>query len=472
MREASAGDGKEKGNGMAVKEKSIYVCTECGYESAKWQGRCPDCGSWNTLVEETRIIGKEKKGLPAVAREPSPVMALDAVDADETVRYHTGMEELDRVLGGGIVPGAAVLVCGDPGIGKSTVLLQMCRTLEGNLRVLYVSGEESPRQIKLRANRLGVTGERVLLTAATDAEQIRETILENKPDIVVVDSIQTLSVSAVSSSPGSVSQVRESALLLIEACKGQEIPLFIVGHVNKDGNIAGPKVLEHMVDTVLYFEGDKNLSYRILRANKNRFGSTNEIGVFEMGQTGLREVPNPSEALLSGRPLDCSGSCITCLMEGTRPILVEIQALVTKTSFGNPRRVATGFDMNRTAMLLAVLEKRAGFYMGNLDVFVNAAGGMRADEPSADLAVGMAILSNLLDKVIPEDMLLLGEIGLAGEIRSTPQIQQRVGEGYRLGFRRFLLPRSSMKAMDPADYPEAEFIPVGQLGEAVRLLRN
>ena len=407
---------------MAVKEKSIYVCTECGYESAKWQGRCPDCGSWNTLVEETRIIGKEKKGLPAVAREPSPVMALDAVDADETVRYHTGMEELDRVLGGGIVPGAAVLVCGDP--------------------------------------------------AATDAEQIRETILENKPDIVVVDSIQTLSVSAVSSSPGSVSQVRESALLLIEACKGQEIPLFIVGHVNKDGNIAGPKVLEHMVDTVLYFEGDKNLSYRILRANKNRFGSTNEIGVFEMGQTGLREVPNPSEALLSGRPLDCSGSCITCLMEGTRPILVEIQALVTKTSFGNPRRVATGFDMNRTAMLLAVLEKRAGFYMGNLDVFVNAAGGMRADEPSADLAVGMAILSNLLDKVIPEDMLLLGEIGLAGEIRSTPQIQQRVGEGYRLGFRRFLLPRSSMKAMDPADYPEAEFIPVGQLGEAVRLLRN
>lgn len=471
-REASAGDGKEKGNGMAVKEKSIYVCTECGYESAKWQGRCPDCGSWNTLVEETRIIGKEKKGLPAVAREPSPVMALDAVDADETVRYHTGMEELDRVLGGGIVPGAAVLVCGDPGIGKSTVLLQMCRTLEGDLRVLYVSGEESPRQIKLRANRLGVTGERVLLTAATDAEQIRETILENKPDIVVVDSIQTLSVSAVSSSPGSVSQVRESALLLIEACKGQEIPLFIVGHVNKDGNIAGPKVLEHMVDTVLYFEGDKNLSYRILRANKNRFGSTNEIGVFEMGQTGLREVPNPSEALLSGRPLDCSGSCITCLMEGTRPILVEIQALVTKTSFGNPRRVATGFDMNRTAMLLAVLEKRAGFYMGNLDVFVNAAGGMRADEPSADLAVGMAILSNLLDKVIPEDMLLLGEIGLAGEIRSTPQIQQRVGEGYRLGFRRFLLPRSSMKAMDPADYPEAEFIPVGQLGEAVRLLRN
>lgn len=455
-----------------IKEKSIYVCTECGYESAKWQGRCPDCGNWNTLVEETRIIGKEKKGAPAMQREASPVMALDAVDADESVRYHTGMEELDRVLGGGIVPGAAILVCGDPGIGKSTVLLQMCRTLEDDLRVLYVSGEESPRQIKLRANRLGVTGEKVLLTAATDAEQIRETILENKPDIVVVDSIQTLAVASVSSSPGSVSQVRESAMLLIDTCKGQEIPLFIVGHVNKDGNIAGPKVLEHMVDTVLYFEGDKNLSYRILRANKNRFGSTNEIGVFEMGQNGLREVPNPSEALLSGRPLDCSGSCITCLMEGTRPILVEIQALVTKTSFGNPRRVATGFDMNRTAMLLAVLEKRAGFYMGNLDVFVNAAGGMRADEPSADLAVAMAVLSNLLDKVIPDDMLLLGEIGLAGEIRSTPQVQQRVGEGYRLGFRRFLVPKSSMKTMNTADYPEAEFLPVGQLSEAVRLLRN
>ena len=395
-----------------IKEKSIYVCTECGYESAKWQGRCPDCGNWNTLVEETRIIGKEKKGAPAMQREASPVMALDTVNADESVRYHTGMEELDRVLGGGIVPGAAILVCGDPGIGKSTVLLQMCRTLEDDLRVLYVSGEESPRQIKLRANRLGVTGEKVLLTAATDAEQIRETILENKPDIVVVDSVQTLSVAGVSSSPGSVSQVRESAMLLIDTCKGQEIPLFIVGHVNKDGNIAGPKVLEHMVDTVLYFEGDKNLSYRILRANKNRFGSTNEIGVFEMGQNGLREV------------------------------------------------------------LLAVLEKRAGFYMGNLDVFVNAAGGMRADEPSADLAVAMAVLSNLLDKVIPDDMLLLGEIGLAGEIRSTPQVQQRVGEGYRLGFRRFLVPKSSMKTMNTADYPEAEFLPVGQLSEAVRLLRN
>ena len=449
-----------------IKEKSIYVCTECGYESAKWQGRCPDCGNWNTLVEETRIIGKEKKGAPAMQRETSPVMALDTVNADESVRYHTGMEELDRVLGGGIVPGAAILVCGDPGIGKSTVLLQMCRTLEEHLQVLYVSGEESPRQIKLRANRLGVTGERVLLTAATDAEQIRETILENKPDIVVVDSIQTLSVAGVSSSPGSVSQVRESAMLLIDTCKGQEIPLFIVGHVNKDGNIAGPKVLEHMVDTVLYFEGDKNLSYRILRANKNRFGSTNEIGVFEMGQNGLREVPNPSEALLSGRPLDCSGSCITCLMEGTRPILVEIQALVTKTSFGNPRRVATGFDMNRTAMLLAVLEKRGGLKISACDAYLNIVGGLYLDEPAADLAAVIALASSYLDRPVPGDLVAIGEVGLTGELRSVNQLAQRVSEVHRLGFRKCVVPAhraNTIKA--PAGLT---VIPARNIGEAIR----
>lgn len=456
---------------MAGKEKTVFVCTECGYESAKWQGRCPECGNWNTLTEESRIIGREKRG-SASQHGASPVQELGNVDADESVRYHTGMEELDRVLGGGIVPGAAVLVCGDPGIGKSTVLLQMCRTLDTGLRVLYVSGEESPRQVKLRANRLGVTGESVLLTASTDAEQIRETILENNPDIVIVDSIQTLSVSSVTSSPGSVSQVRESALLLIETCKGHEIPLFLVGHVNKDGNIAGPKVLEHMVDTVLYFEGDRNLSYRILRTNKNRFGSTNEIGVFEMTSSGLREVSNPSEMLLSGRPLDVSGTCITCLMEGTRPILIEIQALVAKSNFGNPRRVTTGFDMNRMAMLLAVLEKRAGFYMGNLDVFVNVAGGMRAEEPTVDLAVAMAILGNLLDKVIDPNMMLLGEIGLAGEIRTTPQVQQRLSEGYRLGFRRFILPKSALRQIEAKDYPEAQFLPVTQIGEAIRILRG
>ncbi len=458
---------------MAMKEKTVFVCTECGYESPKWQGRCPDCGNWNTLVEESRIVGKPAKGettrLPSA---PAMVKPLEEIDADESVRFHTGLSELDRVLGGGIVPGSAVLVCGDPGIGKSTILLQMCRTLDKGLSVLYVSGEESPRQIKLRANRLGVTGGSVLLTASTDAEEIRETILANKPDIVVVDSVQTLSAPGVSSSPGSVSQVRESSLLLISACKEQEIPLFLVGHVNKDGNIAGPKVLEHMVDTVLYFEGDKNLSYRILRAVKNRFGSTNEIGVFEMAQNGLSEVTNPSEMLLSGRPQDVSGTCITCLMEGTRPILVEIQALAAKTSFGNPRRVPTGFDINRTAMLLAVLEKRAGFFMGNLDVFVNVAGGMRADEPSADLAVAMAVVSNLLDKVVDPTMMMLGEIGLAGEIRAAAQLPQRVSEGYRLGFRRFLLPKASLKTLSRELYPEAELIGVSRIDEAVRVLRG
>lgn len=431
-----------------IKEKSIYVCTECGYESAKWQGRCPDCGNWNTLVEETRIIGKEKKGAPAMQREASPVMALDTVNADESVRYHTGMEELDRVLGGGIVPGAAILVCGDPGIGKSTVLLQMCRTLDNDLTVLYVSGEESPRQIKLRANRLGVNGERVLLTAATDAEQIRETILENKPDIVVVDSIQTLSVAGVSSSPGSVSQVRESALLLIDTCKGQEIPLFIVGHVNKDGNIAGPKVLEHMVDTVLYFEGDKNLSYRILRANKNRFGSTNEIGVFEMMESGLEEVPNPSQMLLEGRPEGASGTCVACVMEGTRPVLAEVQALVAKTMANVPRRASDGFDFNRMMLLLAVAEKRAGLKMGAFDAYLNVIGGLRLDEPGADLPVALAVASSYRDQPIADDLVAIGEVGLTGEIRSVSHLNQRLGEVARLGFKKCVVPRGGSEKLE------------------------
>ena len=463
------------------KLKTVYVCSNCGETSPRWMGRCPSCGSWNTMNED--VVAEAPKAGTAAAKQaaaarPEGVTTLTAKRlseismTEEKSRILTGISELDRVLGGGIVLGGVVLLSGEPGVGKSTMLLQLCGAISNQHSVLYITGEESVRQVKLRAARLKVPQDNIFLAAENDVDEICGLIEKEKPDLVVIDSIQTMRCMDISSSAGTVSQVKESAARLLAVAKKQEIPMFIVGHVNKDGNIAGPKVLEHMVDTVLYFEGDKNLSYRILRANKNRFGSTNEIGVFEMGQNGLREVPNPSEALLSGRPLDCSGSCITCLMEGTRPILVEIQALVTKTSFGNPRRVATGFDMNRTAMLLAVLEKRAGFYMGNLDVFVNAAGGMRADEPSADLAVAMAVLSNLLDKVIPDDMLLLGEIGLAGEIRSTPQVQQRVGEGYRLGFRRFLLPKSSMKTMNTADYPEAEFLPVGQLSEAVRLLRN
>ena len=460
---------------MAVKSKSktVYVCTQCGCEVPKWQGKCPDCGSWNSFVEETRSTGGPAAKAAATERRAAPakVKPLTDISADESVRYHTGMKELDRVLGGGIVPGAAVLVCGDPGIGKSTVLLQMCRTIDAGLRLLYVSGEESMRQVKLRANRLGVDGNNVLLTAATDAEEIYETILAEKPDVVVVDSIQTISLSAITSSAGSVTQVRECTQLLINACKGNEIPLFIVGHVNKDGGIAGPKVLEHMVDTVLYFEGDRNLSYRILRAIKNRFGSTNEIGVFEMSGGGLLEVENPSEMLLTGRPLDVSGTCITCLMEGTRPILVEVQALIAKTSFGNPRRVPTGFDYNRTALLIAVLEKRGGYFMGNLDVFINVAGGMRIDDTGADLAVALCMVSNLLDKPVHSKLLALGEIGLAGEVRSVGLVQQRVSEAYRLGFNTFILPKSNLRAIDPGQYPDAVFHGVSTIGEAFTGLR-
>ncbi len=455
------------------KAKTVYVCTQCGCEAPKWQGKCPDCGSWNSFVEETRVTGGSAAKTAAAERRAAPakVRPLAEVSADESVRYRTGMKELDRVLGGGIVPGAAILVCGDPGIGKSTVLLQMCRTIQPGLRVLYVSGEESMRQVKLRANRLRVAGENVLLTSSTDAEEIYETILAEKPDVVVVDSIQTISLSAITSSAGSVTQVRECTQLLINACKGSEIPLFIVGHVNKDGGIAGPKVLEHMVDTVLYFEGDRNLSYRILRAIKNRFGSTNEIGVFEMSGGGLLEVENPSEALLAGRPTDVSGTCITCMMEGTRPILVEVQALIAKTSFGNPRRVPTGFDFNRTALLIAVLEKRGGYFMGNLDVFINAAGGMRIDDPGADLAVALCMVSNLLDKPVDSKLLALGEIGLAGEVRPVGLAQQRVGEAYRLGFTTFILPKSSLRTIDQSQYPGAAFHGVSSIGEAFTGLR-
>ena len=456
------------------KVKTVFVCTQCGSESPKWLGKCPDCGSWNSFVEESRITGggAGKGASPEVRAAPSPVKALPEVSADESVRYRTGMGELDRVLGGGIVPGSAVLVCGDPGIGKSTILLQMCRTLDPGLRVLYVSGEESMRQVKLRANRLGVDGGNILLTSTTKAEEIHETILAQKPDIVVVDSIQTVSSDSVASSAGSVSQVRECTQLLLGVCKGSEIPLFLVGHVNKDGGIAGPRVLEHMVDTVLYFEGDRNLSYRILRAIKNRFGSTNEIGVFEMRGSGLEEVKNPSELLLTGRPTDVSGTCVTCLMEGTRPILVEVQALIAKSSFGNPRRVSTGFDYNRTALLIAVLEKRCGYFMGNLDVFLNVAGGMRIDDPAADLAVVLSLVSNLQDKSVDPRLMALGEVGLAGEVRSASLAAQRVEEAYRLGFTTFLLPKSSLRSLDPGRWLEAKFFGVSNLSEALAVLRR
>ena len=455
-----------------VKNKTVFVCTECGSESAKWQGRCPDCGNWNTFVEESRIVGGSTSKSAHLSTGVSKTSSLRDVSADESLRYKTGMKELDRVLGGGIVPGAAMLVCGDPGIGKSTILLQMCRTVDPSLSILYISGEESMRQVKLRANRLGVEGGNILITASTDAEQIAETIREHKPDIVIVDSIQTLSLQGLSASSGSISQVRECNKMLMNTCKGLEIPLFIVGHVNKDGGIAGPKVLEHMVDTVLYFEGDRNLSYRILRSIKNRFGSTNEIGVFEMTENGLGEVENPSEMLLTGRPEGVSGTCITSLMEGTRPLLVEVQALAAKSSFGNPRRVSTGFDYNRTGLLLAVLEKRGGYFMGNLDVFINVAGGMRIDEPAADLAVCLAVVSNLMDRPIHSKLLALGEVGLAGEVRSCNQILQRIGEGYRLGFDTFILPKSNLKLIVPEQFPGAKFHGVSNITQAFQVIRQ
>lgn len=455
---------------MPPKAKLIYVCTSCGCQLPKWQGRCPDCGSWNTVQEEVFTPSPAPKGAgQGRVVAPAQVCTIEEISATEEQRYLTTVGEFDRVLGGGIVPGSVVLLCGDPGIGKSTMLLQICRYLCRSLRVLYVSGEESIRQIKLRANRIGVTSENLLLTSTIDLQQVLDTLDSVKPDLLIIDSIQTMSLSTISSSPGSVTQVRECTGLLTQAAKAAEIPTFIIGHVNKDGGIAGPKVLEHMVDTVLYFEGEKNLSYRILRAIKNRFGSTNEIGVFEMSDAGLQEVENPSLMLLEGRPEDVSGTCVVCLMEGTRPILAEVQALVSKSGFGAPRRTSTGFDYNRTAMLIAVLEKRGGYFFGNLDTYINVVGGLKIDEPAADLAIAMALVSNVLDKPLSSSLVAFGEIGLTGEIRSVAQAQQRVGEAYRLGFRMFVVPRHCRDKIREGDYPDSQFFWVDNISQAFRV---
>ena len=412
---------------MAKAAKTIYVCSQCGYESPKWYGRCPECGEWNTFSEEMRQAPAKAPSasvpLGSVAPagyNPNDIMKLEDVDSNDEVRYHTGISELDRVLGGGIVRGSLVLLGGDPGIGKSTLLLQICEYLGKEQKILYVSGEESRAQVKLRANRLGVSTENLTLASMTDIENVVHAILQTEPDIVMVDSIQTMNFAAVSSSSGSVSQVRECTQILARVAKNEEISIFLVGHVNKDGAIAGPKVLEHIVDAVLYFEGERHLSYRILRAVKNRYGSTNEIGVFEMTTEGLHQVENPSMMLLSGRPSNVSGTCVACVIEGSRPILAEVQALVSKTSFGTPRRMSTGFDYNRTALLIAVLEKRAGYFFGNLDTYINVVGGLRLDEPAADLPISLALISSLLDKPIDDDVIAFGEIGLAGEMRQSP----------------------------------------------------
>lgn len=454
-----------KVKGMPGKVKNVYVCSECGFESAKWFGKCPGCGKWNTMIEEVRETSLKGNSISAQRRAPVRAVPISQISTSEEERYHTGINEMDRVLGGGIVKGSLILITGEPGIGKSTILLQVCGTLGQSLKILYVSGEESARQIKLRAQRLGVNSDNLYILTETDIQAVIEQIRTDKPDLVMIDSIQTMNCTDLSSSPGSVSQVRECTAAVMRVVKALEIPTILVGHVNKDGAIAGPKVLEHIVDTVLYFEGDRQMSYRILRAEKNRYGSTNEIGVFAMEENGLRQVENPSLALLSGRPTNVSGTCVTCVMEGSRPILAEIQGLATSSGYGTPRRMSTGFDYNRMSLLLAVLEKRAGFYFANLDAYVNVVGGLRLDEPASDLAVALSLVSSLKDRPIAEKTIAFGEIGLAGEIRAVAHAEARISEANRLGFRRCVLPYQSLKHI-ARRYEPIELVGVKNVREA------
>lgn len=456
---------------MAAKSKTVYICSECGYESPKWVGQCSQCGSWNTMNEELKLSSSARPAsLSSGNMRSAAAVLLSDIAAENEPRIITGISELDRVLGGGIVQGSVVLLSGDPGIGKSTILLQMCGALQGKLKILYISGEESAVQLKLRADRLGVSGGSVTVLTETDTLAVCEHIRVIKPDLVMVDSIQTMTVSELSSSAGSIVQVRESTNLLLRTGKSLDIPIFIVGHVNKGGDIAGPKVMEHIVDTVLYFEGERNQSYRILRAIKNRFGSTNEIGVFEMTEEGLQEVENPSAMLLSGRMANVSGSCITCVIEGTRPILAEVQGLVAPTGFGNPRRMSTGFDYNRMNLLLAVLEKRIGLYYSNFDTYLNIIGGMRIDEPAADLAVCMSLISGLRDMPLDESMIAFGEVGLSGELRSVPRAEARVNEAARLGFTKCILPKSSLSKLSKKPL-DIELIGVRNLSEVLNIIK-
>ena len=431
---------------MAPKAKTVYVCSSCGFESPRWGGKCPSCGEWNTLSEEVRAPQRAAASGSAAGRA-ADVRSLRDIHPEGEQRTRTGLSELDRVLGGGIVRGALMLIGGDPGIGKSTLLLQICEHVGREMSILYVSGEESQRQIKLRADRLGVQSDSLSVLCETDMETVIGAMQGHRPDLLILDSIQTMCLADISSSPGSVTQVRECTAAVMRAAKAADIPVFIVGHVNKDGAIAGPKVMEHIVDCVLYFEGDPHTSYRMLRCVKNRYGATNEIGVFEMRDRGLAEVENPSMMLLSGRPVNVCGTCVACAMEGSRPLLAEVQGLVSPTAFGNPRRMSTGFDSNRLSLLLAVLEKRAGYFFSNLDAYLNVVGGLRLDEPAADLPVALALVSSLKDKPVDEGVVAFGEVGLAGEIRAVANAEARVMEASRLGFTRILVPEHNLKGL-------------------------
>ncbi len=455
-----------------MKAKTLFYCTECGNEFPKWQGQCPACRAWNT-IEERPAEKPAKRSSPVrggstlgvAVNRPKPMKEVETTDE---LRFATGMGELDRVLGGGAVKGSLVLVGGAPGVGKSTLMLQICDNLCRFAKVLYVSGEESERQIKLRAERLKVQGEGLYLLAETNLENLVDAVHQLQPDLLIVDSIQTLYHGDVTSAPGSVSQVKECTLTLMQLAKGEGVTVFVIGHVNKEGSIAGPKVLEHMVDCVLYFEGERHMLYRILRAAKNRFGATNEIGVFEMEDGGLTEVPNPSEAMLAGRPTGTPGTCVTCVMEGVRPVLAEIQALVVPSSLGNPRRVSNGFDFSRSMLLLAVLEKRGGLMVGNCDAYINVIGGLYLEEPAADLAAVLALASSFRDKPVPHDLAAVGEVGLTGELRAASALGQRLAEVSRLGFTKCVIPK---RIQGKLSVPEGlELIRVSNIREAMAAL--
>ena len=451
---------------MAKGKKSVFFCQNCGHEENKWLGQCPMCNEWNTFVEEPVSFSKSAS---AKLIKDAEVVALKHVETDQEERIKTKIEELDRVLGGGIVPGSLLLVGGDPGIGKSTLLLQVCQRLcEDKHQVLYISGEESLKQIKLRANRMGEFTEDLLLLCETNLEIVKNVIQKRKPEVVIIDSIQTMYSEEVASAPGSVSQVRESTNVFMQLAKGLGISIFIVGHVTKEGTVAGPRVLEHMVDTVLYFEGDRHASYRILRGVKNRFGSTNEIGVFEMRQNGLVEVENPSEFMLNGKPENASGSVVACSMEGTRPILIEIQALVCSSNFGMPRRTAAGTDYNRVNLLMAVLEKRVGIHLSNYDAYVNIAGGIKMNEPAVDLGIVMAIVSSYKNQPIDEKTIVFGEVGLSGEVRAVNMPEQRVAEAKKLGFTTCIMPEVSREVVK--NIKGIKIIGVKTINEALQVL--